>query len=216
MIRLARPDDHADLYDICLRTGDGGADATPLHEDPDLLGHVYVGPYLALEPDLAFVVTGDGGRTGPPQGYCVGTADTALFQRECLVQWPPLRRRYPLRAPRPPADQRLVAMIHEPPAADPTLLAEFPAHLHIDLLPPLQGRGLGAALIEHMVRALERRGCPGLHVGVARGNVGARGFYRRVGFEEVAGDVDAVVMVRRLAGVTAPAPGCGSGRPAPR
>jgi ribosomal protein S18 acetylase RimI-like enzyme len=215
MIRVARPDDRADLYEICLRTGDGGADAALLHDDPVLLGHVYLGAYLELEPELAFVVTGDAAGAGPPQGYCVGTADTARFERECEARWwPQLRARYPVQAPRSPADQRLVEMIHEPRATAPALLDGFPAHLHIDLLPALQGRGLGAELIEHMVRALEVQGCPGLHVGVARGNVGAIRFYGRVGFEEVAGDDDSVVLGRSLAGLTTPSPDPGTGRPA--
>ncbi len=214
MIRVARPDDRADLYDICLRTGGDGADATHLHDDPELLGHVYLGAYLELEPELAFVVTADTAGVGPPQGYCVGTADTARFEQECQRRWwPHLRGRYPAQAPRTPADQRLVEMIHAPAVTDPGILAGFPAHLHIDLLPALQGRGLGAALIEHMVRALEDLGCPGLHVGVARGNVGAIRFYGRVGFEQVAGDDESVVLGRVL--VTGPSPDPGTGRPAP-
>lgn len=216
MIRMARRGDRAALYDICLRTGDAGADATHLHADPALLGHVYLGSYLSLEPYLAFVVTDDADPADRPQGYCVGTADTARFELECEERWwPQLRRRYPVRAPRPPADQALVGMIHSPAASDPGLLASYPGHLHVDLLPSLQGRGLGAALIEHMAGALSRAGCRGVHVGVARANVGAIGFYRRVEFEELDGDDDSVVLGRVLAGFTSTAPDPGTGRPAP-
>ena len=71
-IRLAEPDDLDDLYEICLRTGDAGGDASGVVADPRLLGHLFVAPYAVLEPELAFVaVDGEG-----VAGYVVGTADT--------------------------------------------------------------------------------------------------------------------------------------------
>ena len=48
-----RPADRAALYDVCLRTGDLGADARTTYTDPDLLGHVYLGAYLELLEVLA-------------------------------------------------------------------------------------------------------------------------------------------------------------------
>ena len=70
--RFAEPDTPA-LYDVCLRTADVGDDATHLHREPSLPGHVWLGPYLALEPDLAWVVDDGNGR---PLGYVVGALDT--------------------------------------------------------------------------------------------------------------------------------------------
>src|SRR5665213_4601378 len=40
-IRPYRADDLAALYEICLKTGDSGKDATALYDDPKLIGHVY-------------------------------------------------------------------------------------------------------------------------------------------------------------------------------
>ena len=62
------------------------------------------------------------------------------------------------------------------------MFAEYPAHMHIDLLPRLQGQGLGRALIETLADALRERGVPGLHLGVSTENPGAIAFYHRVGF----------------------------------
>jgi ribosomal protein S18 acetylase RimI-like enzyme len=217
VIRRARPEDRADLYEICLRTGDAGADASHRYVDPDLLGHVYLGPYLALEPDLSFVVSDDTDPTGRPLGYCVGTADTARFERECAQRWwPELSGRYPLGAERPPDDQQLVGMIHDPAATDPALLSRFPGHLHIDLLPSVQGRGMGAALIGHMLDALAAVGCPGVHVGVATQNLRAVGFYERVGFAEVSRDEGSLILGRALGEVRASAPGPGTAPPGHR
>ena len=44
--------------------------------DHDLFGDVWVGPYLALRPHLAFVAEGDAG----VDGYIVGAEDTAAFE----------------------------------------------------------------------------------------------------------------------------------------
>jgi len=62
-IRAFRPDDVVDLYRVCLATGDAGADASALHDDPELLGHLYVGPYAALEPEHVLVLEAVGGPT---------------------------------------------------------------------------------------------------------------------------------------------------------
>lgn len=44
------------VYDICLKTGDSGKDATKLFDDPRLLGHIYAGPYVTLEPESSFIL----------------------------------------------------------------------------------------------------------------------------------------------------------------
>jgi ribosomal protein S18 acetylase RimI-like enzyme len=186
-IRPYRPSDRAALYRICLRTGDNGDDATGRYTDPRLLGHVYVGPYLALAPRLAFVLDpGD----GEPVGYALGARDTVEFAARCEASWwPPLRRRYPDPAGVPAAertpDQRLAALIHHPPRAPAALTDRYPSHLHVDLLPVAQGRGHGRALLERLLAALAEAGSTGVHLGVAAANRRAIGFYRRLGFAEV-------------------------------
>jgi len=59
---------------------------------------------------------------------------------------------------------------------------EYPAHLHIDLLPRLQGQGIGRSLIATLVEALQERGVPGLHLTMDAANTGAAAFYERLGF----------------------------------
>ena len=152
IIRPARPADRDVVYEICLRTGLAGADATATYADPELLGHVYAGPYLALAPDLAFVLVGPDDQ---PVGYVLGAADTEAFEAACEARWwPPLRARYPLTsAVDGTPDASLVHRLHEPARADPAVLVEHPAHLHIDLLPVAQGGGHGRRLIEHLLHA---------------------------------------------------------------
>lgn len=203
-IRGYRPADRSRLYEICLRTGADGGDATGRHADPDLAGHIFVGPYLEISPEFAFVLDpGD----GTPVGYVLGVADTAWFEHECEQRWwPALRHRYPDPGPERPGqpltpDQRLAALIHHPPVTPlelRELLADYPSHLHIDLLPEAQGRGNGRRLMSRLFTALAAAGSTGVHLGVSAGNPNAIGFYRRLGFTEVESSPGGLTMARSL------------------
>lgn len=195
-IRPYRPADRPALYEVCLRTGDAGRDATGQYADPSLLGHLYVGPYLALAPQFAFVLDD----AGTPAGYVLGALDTERFEAACEASWwPALRRRYPDPGdvPRTP-DQRLAAYLHHPPVAAREITAGYPSHLHIDLLPAAQGRGYGRLLMARLFDALGAAGSPGVHLGVAAANTNAIGFYRRMGFEELASFPTHLTMGRSL------------------
>lgn len=184
IIRPARTRDAREvtaLYDVCLRTGADGKDASPFVQDPLLLGEVYLGAYLALEPELAFVVTAP---DDAPLGYVVGASDTVAFEDELEKNWwPALREQYPLGTfPEGSRDERLVQMMHSPSRMDRELITGFPAHLHVDLLPDGQGGGNGRHLMETLFDALRARGVEGVHLGVSRENERAIGFYRHLGF----------------------------------
>ncbi|MQA25212.1 MAG: GNAT family N-acetyltransferase [Micromonosporaceae bacterium] len=198
-IRRCRPGDRADLYRVCLATGDSGGDASALCRDPDLLGHLYVGPYLELEQSLAIaLVDGEG-----VAGYVLGALDTRDFEaRAERLWWPALRRRYPEPDPavRPTwtRDDRLAHLIHRPPRAAPEITATHPSHLHIDLLPRCQGAGHGRRMMATLCDALRERGSPGVHLGVGRRNERAIAFYHRVGFTELRASPDALTLGQLL------------------
>ena len=177
-IRPYRASDLDKLYDICLATGDAGADATRLYRDPKLLGHVYAGPYGVLAADAAFVVEDEAGAGG----YIVGARDTAVFEEALEARWwPGLRARYPDPASPVTPDERMQRLIHHPPRMPRRIVERYPAHLHINLLPGLQGRGLGRRLIDTWREAM---GVPA-HLAVGGRNTRAVRFYRAYGFREV-------------------------------
>ncbi len=183
-IRPYHPTDLASLYRICLQTGDNGNDASGLYADPFLLGHLWAGPYAVLEPELCFVLTND----HEPIGYILGTADTALFGTRCEAEWfPPLRQRYSMPAPgdnsREAASIRQIHQGHERSNQWP----EFPAHLHIDILPQGQKQGWGRKLMEHFCHHLAEQGVGGVFLGVSPDNGNAVDFYRHLDFEPVEG-----------------------------
>jgi len=181
-IRPYRSADRDAVYEVCVRTGDAGGDASGQYPD-DLLPDIYAGPYLYLEPGLSFVLD-DNGRA---VGYVLGTADTARFVSRYRSEWlPKLAGRYrtPTGPPTSPVAQ-LVALLYQPERMLVDQLASYPAHLHIDLLPDYQRSGYGRRLIETLLQALARVGAEGVHLAVAGSNIGAQEFYRRVGFDEV-------------------------------
>src|SRR5262245_41839238 len=154
-----------------------------------LLGHLHAASYGWFEPELAFVAEDSAG----VGGYVLGTADTRAFERRLEQDWwPELRRRYP---PPPPElteqqwtrDQGAAYLIHHPYLTPAELAGTHPAHLHINLVPRLQGRGLGRRLISTLVTALRERGAAGLHLGVRETNTRAIAFYRHLGFTELPG-----------------------------
>ncbi len=190
----------AAMYDICVRTADAGGDARPLHSDPDLPGHVWAGAYVTLEPEHAFVlVDGDGDDGDVPIGYVIGALDSRSFEARCeRAWWPSLRKRYPVAWGETERDRLEIGFIHAPPTASDEVVADYPSHLHIDLLPAAQGRGAGRRLIETLVASLSADGSPGVHLGVAVRNENARAFYERVGFTEFARTADTVTFVMPL------------------
>jgi ribosomal protein S18 acetylase RimI-like enzyme len=181
VIRPYRETDHAAVYDVCVRTADAGGDARGKYRSDDLMPDLFAGPYLFLEPDFAFVLD-DGHRA---VGYVIGTPDTAAFARAYRARWiPRLAGRYPPPSPDPPAsrEEELLALHYQPERLVRPGLKEYPAHLHIDLLPPFQGAGHGRALMETFYAAAAQAGAAGVHVTVATANTRALGFYDRLGF----------------------------------
>ena len=186
-IRLARADDGPAAYYVCLKTGDFGQDGEPFYrEDPDALGRIFVGPYLAYEPDLSLLLEDDAGVCG----YALGAFDSHSFYHRYETEWRP---RLCAEFPAPTGDpgrwtrvQQAHHWYHHPDYFMPEPAAEYPSHLHIDLLPRAQGRGYGRRMLEDVMTRLAGRGSPGAHLGVSLVNLPAIGFYERLGFRELA------------------------------
>lgn len=69
---------------------------------------------------------------------------------------------------------------------------EYPAHLHIDLLPEYQRMGLGTKLVDTLCTHLKSKGIPGVMLTVGSDNNVGQSFYKKYGFtmlEEKPGDV---------------------------
>ncbi|MEZ0094952.1 GNAT family N-acetyltransferase [Streptacidiphilus sp. EB129] len=197
IIRPYRSADREALYEICVRTGDAGRDATALYRQPRILPDIFTGPYLLLEPELAFVLADAADR---PVGYVLGTADTPAFVARFRGEWlPAVAAGYPAPTAEPAPgdlDAHRIRELHDPEWMLTPLLADYPAHLHIDLLPEAQGRGAGRAMIDTYFAALRGSGVSRVHLGMSAANAGARAFYDRLGFHEISRTGAAVLLGR--------------------
>lgn len=185
-IRPARPGDEHGAYYVCLKTGDFGRDGEPFYrEDPDALGRIFVGPYLAFEPKLSLILEDAEGICG----YALGAFDSKEFYARYEAEW---RRDLCSRFPAPQGDpkgwtrvQQVHDCYHHPDYFCPEPYYAWPSHLHIDLLPRAQGRGYGRKMLGHVIAQLQRRGSPGTHLCLSAVNTRAFGFYERLGFREL-------------------------------
>ena len=195
-IRPYHPVDLADYYAICRKTGYKGTDASAFFDDPLLLGHVYVGPYVQREPEYALSAE----MNGKVIGYVLGTPDSRDFDRYFRKEWIPfLQKRYPRTAKYQPAQQELLSHAVWSQGGDvPGFSSQYPAHLHVDILPAGQGMGLGRKLMEGFMEILNSKGIEGLHFGVDPENAGALMFYRKLGFEQIAAYPGVIYFGRRI------------------
>ncbi len=178
-LRPYAPADLDGLYSICLKTGDSGRDATALHNDPQLIGHIYAAPYGVLEPDNVLVAEDEAGLAG----YIVGTHDSDAFaERLDREWWPALQARYADSAGMTPADKGRIAAIMKPQRSPADLVATYPAHIHMNLLAQLRGQRVGTRLLQAWIDRARAKGITGIHLGASATNTGGIAFWTRSGF----------------------------------
>jgi len=183
-IRPYRRADREALFDICVRTADAGADATGLFSDDELWGLLFAVPYVERHPDLAWVVETDDGRV---IGYIVATDDTDAFEQWFRDEWwPQFVERFPRSLDPQTREEEMIGYAYRRGSEQHVSAEEYPAHLHIDLLPETQGQGLGRRLIESLFVELTRRGVRGLQLAMDPRNTGAAAFYERLGMKRLA------------------------------
>ena len=182
------------VYRVCMDTGEPGWQLSMPEANPDLLGHLYAGPYAIRHPDLATIVVDADGVAG----YILATSDSRGFwEWEEEDWWPALRAQYPKRAD-DSWNKRIIDLIHAQPQSPADIVESYPAHFHIDLLPRGQGLGLGRALIEGLQQTLRELGVAGLHLDVGKDNENAISFYRHLGFEVAAEAPESYFMTTTL------------------
>jgi len=186
ILRPCAPGDADALYAISLATADAGGDASHLYQDKRLVGAIYSAPYAALNSDLVIIAADDEG----VGGFALGAVDTVAWEQRLEQSWwPSLRRQYA--APDPEvrsswnADQRRISMIHHPERVPAQIARDFPAHLHLNIVPRLQKRGTGTALFHRWLQLATVRGASAMHVGVNGGNTGAIRFWGKMGFRPI-------------------------------
>lgn len=178
-IRPYRPADRAGLYEVCAKTADAGKDATGLLSNDALWGDLFAVPYAERHPDLAWIVEAEDGRV---IGYIVATDDTDAFYGWFHDSWwPAVQSSFARPAKVVSREDRMVDYGYSRAPGVEQNATDYPAHLHINLMPETQGQGLGRTLVDTLFSELKRRGVRGLHLGIDPANTGAAAFYERLG-----------------------------------
>jgi ribosomal protein S18 acetylase RimI-like enzyme len=182
MIETFNKDYEKDIINICYRTGFYGEDLTEkrLFKDKKLFAMRFVLHYTHFQPEYCFVYKVD----ERVVGYLVGTDDTKRQGADFLKTMHPriLRRMY-LYSWWYSLDsfylmKRFLQSDTEIPLDD-SIIDMYPAHLHMNVLPGFQSRGIGQQLLDTFVAAMRARGVPGIHLGTSSANVKAVPFYEK-------------------------------------
>ena len=169
------------IYDICLKTGNSGKDATDSFFDKNMLGAYYAAPYIVNSPKDCFVVV----ENGLVSGYILSTKDTNAFYSWMNNSWlPNIRETYKTGfVSKSEREKSLLETIFSDCQSETgSWIKDFPAHLHIDILDSLQGKRIGKQLMNTLFQHLKTENISGIHLGVDKANENAQGFYKKIGF----------------------------------
>jgi ribosomal protein S18 acetylase RimI-like enzyme len=182
-VRPYRPRDRAAVREICRATAYGGRE--PLL-DPRLFTDLMTRYYTDFTPEAVWVAE----HRERVVGYLAGCFDEAALRRVMSRRIVPaavarsvargliLRRAFWRLTTALP--QFLAAERH----AKAVDLSDYPANLHINLMPEARGCGVGERLMAQLCAEAARRGLPGVHATVLEENRSARRFFERLGFAE--------------------------------
>ncbi len=191
-IRSYKSADTSAAYEICLKTGNSGQDATHLFSDPLVLGHIYVGPYMEFEPQSVFILEDDQG----PCGYIMGVLDSQTYYQWMHSEWlPKIRVDYKNPTGNPDTwdeTEKITNLLFHP--VSQRLLPAFPSHLHIDLLSRAQGKGQGKLMMDRFIDYLRYNKIPGVHLELSSKNDRAFNFYRKYGMQELDRNNESIFM----------------------
>ena len=191
-IRSYKSADTSAAYEICLKTGNSGQDATHLFSDPLVLGHIYVGPYMEFEPKSVFILEDDQG----PCGYIMGVLDSQTYYQWMHSEWLP-KIRVDYKKPTGDPDtwnktEKITNLLFQPELQ--RLFPGFPAHLHIDLLSRAQGKGQGKLMMDRFIDYLRYNKISGVHLELSSKNDRAFNFYRKYGMQELDRNNESIFM----------------------
>lgn len=165
-IRKYEAKDYDDVRYVCLNSegeqikGTGG----------EFILHTYCNYYIENEPDNCFVLDDD----GKAVGYIICTENFDSFREIFFSNYLPRIKTL--------GESRYQW------AVDSIFLQEkyketYPAHMHIDLLPPYHRQGWGGKMLNILFKNLKTKGVKGVMLTAGVGNSNARSFYTKYGFE---------------------------------
>lgn len=130
--------------------------------------------------------------SGNAVGYILCAPDTVSFVQKWRNEFVPVLAQNDITEPSRTEDMNDLAVHVRYDAYNPEellhsdypdLVKQYPAQLHIDILPAYQNQGSGQKLIAALFQKLLSEGVSGIFLGMTWDNHGAGRFYQRLGFE---------------------------------
>jgi ribosomal protein S18 acetylase RimI-like enzyme len=182
-IRPYKPTDDPALRAICFETALYGQPIKPLLDDPELISDLWLRYYLRFEPEHCWVAEVE----DLMAGYLTGCHDTGSFRRIFVRSiLPGLVARFLRKGHwRKPWFRRLawqaITQGWQRLGYRAHLLADYPAHCHLNLAPGDRHRGIGSQLLETFLTNLREHKVRGIHVATATPE--GKAFFLRHGFQ---------------------------------
>lgn len=166
---------------IAYQTGFFGQSAAPYFANERLFARLWVGPYFRGGGFACLVAESE----GEILGYILGSPDPARYGRALrrVLLGRTLPRLTPLHQTWASLPYLLRAGRYPSPHADWT---QFPAHLHINLLPQARGLGVGKRLLAAHLDILRGAGVAGVQLSTTTENRAALELYRQFDFVQLA------------------------------
>lgn len=169
-IRKYKNKDFENFRKICIDTASENLRSS--ERKRRILTLTYCEYYVECEPDVCFALA-DGSDNAV--GYIICAADNRKYAKAFSKY---VRKIAKLSLPSA-MGARFGAKIYEP------FYNDYPAHLHIDILPEYQHSGYGTQLMNALKAELKSRNIKGVMLCVGAGNKNAVAFYNKNGFEIV-------------------------------
>ena len=189
VIRKVKPSDQYAIKEITYRTGLHGEDLTGKEfiEDKELFFLIFIAYYPRCEPEHCFVAVDP--KSGGVVGFICGTPDTKIqerrFKRGILPRLV-FRLIFYTSWHYPRTLLNLIRMAGMKDRFEVDLKArihtEYPAHLHINLLPSYQGMGIGSRLMVVFEKHMKDLGVSGIHLETSNHHFKAVPFYKKMGY----------------------------------
>jgi ribosomal protein S18 acetylase RimI-like enzyme len=184
VVRPYRVEDRAQVRHICHVTGYMGEPVAWMWRDVESFADLFTSYYTDAEPQSALVAELD----GVVAGYLLGCVDSrrvwnpaTIFGRHFVRRGIGFRPGTAGVVWRSFGDVVVDGLRRRLPPVSLTDDA-WPAHLHIDLLPTIRGRGVGATLMRNWTDHLRTAGVPGCFLETLGENRGAIAFFESMGF----------------------------------
>ncbi len=182
-VRKYEEKDRENIFKICVETS---ALSTETQKDLDFLNLMYNDYYAALESENCFVAANENDEA---VGYilCAQNYDE-YYKRFKGLYLPRIKK----------LGFKYYVMAMGEIGVHGLFKKNYPAHLHIDILPVCQGKGTGTALVKALKAHLKENGVDSLMLSCGMNNKGALKFYKKNGFKQLANIAGSCIMVSKF------------------